>query len=85
MKKVLTISVLCFALIIASLGVSVKAASILTLTTSTDSTSYNRYTTVTLSGSLIYNNLVNGPQPESDGIVGVQINDSTRPPRKTQT
>ena len=73
MKK-LIVSFLCCLLIMSMSMALVSAAPMLTLTANCVSTLYDRYTTVTLTGGMEYNNY-EYPQYPSDGLIGVQIQD----------
>ncbi len=76
MRKIILSLFLCCILIIPVAITLVRATPILTLTANTDSSLYNRYTTVTLIGSMAYNNYENIQYP-SDSLVGFEVQDPT--------
>jgi len=84
MIKKVFVSLLCCVLIVCASMVLVRATSVLTLTVSSDSNLYDRYTTVTLHGGMDYYDYIAHQYP-SDGLVGVEIIDSAGAPMVIRT
>ena len=83
MKKKLVVFLSFILVMAASIGF-VRATSVLTLTATPSSALYDRYTAVSLNGTVDFYNYINH-QPASDSLVGIELDDSTGAPMVVRT